>query len=462
MTETTLIPWLQRTFEIRERGSSVRTELLAGLTTYMAMSYILLVNPAILSVTGMDQGAVLAATCFASAFATLWMAVHANYPVALAPGMGQNFFFAFTICGPVAAGGYGYGWEQALAVVVLAGGLFVLASVWKLRTRLIESIPDHLKKSMAVGIGLLIAMVGLRWGGIVTAAPGIYIGLGDLGSPAALLTLFGLTVSSILTVLRINAAIVVGILASAILAMLTGLTQFQGVFGLPDLLTAGFLAADFKGLFQQRDVFAVVFVIFFVDLFDTVGTLIGVSERAGLSVDGQLPRAREAFLADAAGSVVSGLVGTSTVTSYVESAAGVHAGGRTGLASVATAFLLAISVFFYPLLRVVGGGLDVGDGVTLYPTLAPALILVGVFMMASVGDIAWSEPHQAIPAFLTVIMMPLTTSITEGIAFGFISTSVLYLMSGRGRELPLGRASGRIFFPRTLHLVLNRLTARAR
>ena len=258
MTETTLIPWLQRTFEIRERGSSVRTELLAGLTTYMAMSYILLVNPAILSVTGMDQGAVLAATCFASTFATLWMAVHANYPVALAPGMGQNFFFAFTICGPVAAGGYGYGWEQALAAVVLAGGLFVLASVWKLRTRLIESIPDHLKKSMAVGIGLLIAMVGLRWGGIVTAAPGIYIGLGDLGSPAALLTLFGLTVSSILTVLRINAAIVVGILASAILAMLTGLTQFQGVFGLPDSLTAGFLAADFKGLFQQRDVFAVV------------------------------------------------------------------------------------------------------------------------------------------------------------------------------------------------------------
>ena len=435
MSETTLIPWLQRTFEIRVRGSTVRTELLAGLTTYMAMSYILLVNPAILSATGMDQGAVLAATCFASAFATLFMAVHANYPVALAPGMGQNFFFAFTVCGPVAAGGYGYRWEEALAAVVFAGGLFVLASIWKLRTRLIESIPDHLKKSMAVGIGLLIAIVGLRWGGIVTAVPGIHIGLGDLGSKAALLTLFGLTVTSILTVLRINAAIVVGILASAIVAMITGLTEFQGVFGLPESLTAGLFAADFKGLFQQRDVFAVVFVILFVDLFDTVGTLIGVSERAGLSVDGQLPRAREAFLADAAGSVVGGLVGTSTVTSYVESAAGVHAGGRTGLASVVTAFLLAISVFFYPLLRVVGVGLDVGDGVTLYPTLAPALILVGVFMMASVGDIEWSEPHQAIPAFLTVIMMPLTTSITEGIAFGFISTSLLYLMSGRGREL---------------------------
>ena len=195
-----------------------------------------------------------------------------------------------------------------------------------------------------------------------------------------------------------------------------------------------------------------------MDLFDTVGTLIGVTERAGLSVDGQLPRAREAFLADAAGSVVGGLVGTSTVTSYVESAAGVHAGGRTGLASVETAFLLAISVFFYPLLRVVGGGLDVGDGVTLYPTLAPALILVGVFMMASVGDIEWSEPHKAIPAFLTVIMMPLTTSITEGIAFGFISTSVLYDERAWSRA-PLGGAFDRSFFSGAFHLVLKRLQA---
>lgn len=435
MRDDSLIPWLERTFRIRERGSSVKTELLAGVTSFMAMSYIILVNPAVLSATGMDPGAVLVATCFASAFATLVMAVSANYPVALAPGMGQNFFFAFTICGPIAMGGYGYTPHQALAAVVVAGGLFMLASAWRLRTRLIAWIPDHLKTSMGVGIGLLIAVVGLRWGGIVVATPGTYIGLGELGTPAALVTCFGLTVMSVLTVLRIPAAIVVGILASTVVAVLTGHSELQGIVGLPDSMGDDFFAADFRGLFHQREIVAVIFVILFVDLFDTVGTLIGVSERAGLIVDGQLPKAREAFLADAAGSVAGGLFGTSTVTSYVESAAGVAAGGRTGLTSVVTAGLFAVSVFFFPLLRVVGGRFDTGDGVTLYPTLAPALILVGVFMMASVSKIDWSAPHQAIPAFLTAIMMPLTTSITEGISFGFISTSILYLVSGRRREL---------------------------
>lgn len=427
--------WLERRFQIRERGSSVRTELVAGVTSYMAMCYIILVNPAVLSTTGMDRGAVLTATCFASAFATLWMALHANYPIALAPGMGQNFFFAFTICAPVVAGGYGYTPEQALAAVVVAGALFVLASAWQLRARIIRWVPAHLKHSMGVGIGLLIALVGLRWGGLVVETPGIYIGLGDLGSSAALLSLFGLAVTSVLTVMRVRAALVLGIFASTSVAVVAGLTELEGVFGLPETMGAGFFATDFRGLFTQREVFAVVFVILFVDLFDTVGTLIGVSERAGLTVDGQLPKAREAFLADAAGSVAGGFLGTSTVTSYVESAAGVAAGGRTGLTSIVTAGLFAISVFFFPLLEVVGGRFDAGNGVTLYPTLAPALILVGVFMMASVGKIDWASPHVAIPSFLTAIMMPLTTSITEGIAFGFIATSVLYVASGRGREL---------------------------
>ncbi len=363
MTDNSLIPWLERTFSIRERGSSVKTELLAGVTSYMAMCYIILVNPAVLSTTGMDPGAVLFATCLASAFATLWMAVSANYPIALAPGMGQNFFFAFTICGPVAMGGYGYTAHEALAAVVVAGGLFMLASVWRLRARLIEWIPDHLKTSMGVGIGLLIALTGLRWGGIVVATPGTYIGLGDLVSSAALLTLFGLTVMSVLTVFRVPAALVVGILASTVVAVLTGQSEFQGIIGLPDSMGADFFAADFRGLFRQREIFAVVFVILFVDLFDTVGTLIGVSERAGLTIDGQLPKAREAFLADAAGSVAGGFFGTSTVTSYVESAAGVAAGGRTGLTSVVTASLFAASVFFFPLLQVVGGRFDAGDGV---------------------------------------------------------------------------------------------------
>jgi AGZA family xanthine/uracil permease-like MFS transporter len=435
---TALNNWLIETFEVEARGSSIRQETLAGVTTYLAMCYIILVNPTVLAQAGMDPGAVLAATCLASAFATLWMAFHANYPIALAPGMGQNFFFAFTICGPIAAGGHAYTWQQALAAVVVAGVLFVVASAFRLRARIIELVPDHLKRSMGVGIGLLIALVGLRWGGIVVATPGTYIGLGDLASPGALLTLFGLGVTAVLTVLRFSGALVAGILASTVVAVATGLTRVDGVVGLPESATAGLFAADFGSLFRQRDVIAVVIVILFVDLFDTVGTLIGVSERAGLMKDGRLPRAREAFLADAGGSVFGGLVGTSTVTSYVESAAGVSAGGRTGLASVVTAVLLGGSVFFYPLLHTVGGALTASDGTPLYPMLAPALIMVGIFMMAGVGRIDWSSPRFAIPSFLTIIMMPLTTSITEGIAFGFIGTSILSLARGKGREVHLG------------------------
>ena len=435
MTSNALIGWLDKTFRVRDRGSSVRTEILAGATTYMAMCYIILVNPAVLGATGMDPGAVLAATCVASAFATLWMAIHANYPIALAPGMGQNFFFAFTICAPVAAGGYGYTYQQGLAAVVVAGGLFMLASVWRLRARIVTWIPEHLKRSMGVGIGLLIALVGLRWGGIVDSAPVVYVALGDLGSPPALLTMFGLVVMSVLTVRGVTGSLILGILTSTAVAVVFGLTEFRGVLGLPEAAGRDLFAADFRGLFQQEDIVAVVFVLLLVDLFDTVGTLIGVTERAGLTVDGQLPKAREAFLADAAGSVAGGLLGTSTVTSYVESAAGVSAGGRTGLASVVTAVLLGGSVFFYPLLRVVGGGYETADGTTLYPILAPALILVGVFMMAGVSGIEWTAPHQAIPAFLTAVMMPLTTSITEGIAFGFVATAVLYPASGRRHEL---------------------------
>jgi len=453
MTSTSLIHWLERTFEIRARGSSIRTEVVAGVTTYMAMCYILLVNPAVLSSTGMEPGAVLAATCFASAFASLWMAFHANYPIALAPGMGQNFFFAFTICGPIAAGGYGFRWQEALAAVITAGALFVLTSIWSLRTRLIACIPDHLKASIGVGIGLLIALVGLRWGGIVSAVPGTYIGLSDLGSEAALITMVGLAVAAGLTARGFRGALVAGILCATAVSVATGSSELNGIVGLPSSMKDGFLAADFRGLFSHPESLTVIFVILFVDLFDTVGTLIGVTDRAGLTVSGKLPRAREAFLADAAGSVAGGILGTSTVTSYVESAAGVASGGRTGLASSVTAVLFAGSVFFYPLLQVVGGAFDGGPGVTLYPTLAPALILVGVFMMAPVTKIEWSTPHESIPAFLTIIMMPLTTSITEGIAFGFVSSSFLYVVSGRSRELhPLAHLVAVFFLARFIWL----------
>ncbi len=426
---------LERRFRIAAAGSTVRREVLAGATTYLAMCYIVLVNPAVLAGAGMDEGSVMVATCLASAAATLWMALHANYPIALAPGMGHNFFFALTVCGPVAAGGLGYSWEAALAAVFVSGAVFVVASFWGLRARIIDVFPAHLKTSVGVGIGLLIALVGLRWGGILVANPGTFIGLGDLGTLPVAITLFGLAVMSVLVVKRVPAALVIGMLATALVAVVTGQSQFQGVVALPPSMAPTVLAWDFRELFQHGDFWAVVFVFLFVDLFDTVGTLIGVGERAGLLVGDRLPRARQALLSDAVGTVLGAGMGASTVTSYVESAAGVAAGGRTGLSSVVTAFLLAASVFFYPLVRLVGGGVDPGSGLVLYPILAPVLIMIGVFMMQSIGRIDWAEPRHAIPAFLTLVMMPLTTSITEGISFGFISTSLLYLADGKARSL---------------------------
>jgi AGZA family xanthine/uracil permease-like MFS transporter len=404
----------------------------------MALVYIVLVNPAVLAGAGMEAGAVMTATCLSAAFATTWMAIHANYPIALAPGMGHNFFFAITVCGPVAAGGLGYSWQAALAAVFVSGCVFLLGSFWGMRAHIITVVPAHLKTSIAVGIGLLIAVVGLRWSGLLVSRPGIYIGLGDLGSTPVLLSLFGLLVMAVLWVAGVSAALVLGILATTVLGLLIGVVQFRGLVAWPPSMTSTFLALDFGSLFHHADFVSVVFVFFFVDLFDTVGTLIGVGQRAGFMVNGNLPRARQALMADAAGTVGGSLLGTSTVTSYVESAAGVAAGGKTGLTALVTAALLAGSIFFYPLVRTAGGSFDLGGGVVLYPVLAPALILVGAFMLQGIGEIDWHDRMQAVPAFLTIVMMPLTTSITEGIAFGFIATSFLYMAAGRPRAIHWG------------------------
>lgn len=314
----------------------------------------------------------------------------------------------------------------------------MLGSLWGMRARIITVVPPHLKTSIAVGIGLLIAIVGLRWSGLLVSRPGIYIGLGNLESTPVLLSVFGLIVMTVLWVAGFTSAIVLGMLATMLAGLLIGAVRFQGLVAWPPSMAPTFLAMDFGALFHEVDFLSVIFVFFFVDLFDTVGTLVGVGQRAGFMVDGKLPRAREALTADAAGTVGGAVLGTSTVTSYVESAAGVAVGGRTGLTALVTAVLMAGSVFFYPLVQTAGGSFDLGDGVVLYPILAPALILVGVFMLQGVGEIDWQDRKQAIPAFLTMFMMPLTTSITEGIAFGFVATSFLYLAAGRGREIHWG------------------------
>ncbi len=419
---------IERLFHVTASGSTIRTEILAGLTTFVTMAYIIFVQPTVLSAAGMDFGAVLVATCVASGLATLLMAFLANYPIAVAPAMGHNFFFAYTVVGLMKVP-----WPVALGAVAVAGVIFILTAGVGLRERVITAIPDTLKRAVAVGIGLLIALVGLEWAGIIVAAPGTYVTLGSLRSRPTIVALVGILVAAILLARRVRGALLGGMLASAAIGLATGVIQFQGVVSAPPSIAPTFLKLDVTGVFQAAMI-PVVIIFFFLALFDSVGTLVGVAGQAGLMKDGRLPRARGALLADAIGTVAGAGLGTSTVTAYIESAAGVSAGGRTGLANVVTASLLFLSLFFYPLVRMFGGGVTAGT-VTLYPVISPALVLVGAMMMREVTHIKWENPTEGIPAFLTIVIMPLAVSITDGIAFGFISYAVLKVAAGRGREV---------------------------
>ena len=429
-----MIRWLNRYFEIESRGSTLRRELLAGTTTWVTLAYIVLVNPVVLGAAGMDTGAVMMATCVGAALATAAAGIFARLPVALAPGMGLNFFFAFTLCGAAASGGFGLTWQQALAATFIAGVLFLASSIFKLRSKLVEVVPAPLRHGIVAGIGLMIAVIGLRWAGLVVAAPGMYIGPGDLGERPVQVATAGLLVTAVLIARRVPGALLLGAGVSAALAAAFGLTTFTGVVAMPPSLLPTFLALDFGGLFAAPTWVLAVVMLLLVDMFDTVGTLIGVASRVGLMDRGRLPRAEAAFAADAGGTMVGGLLGTSTITTYIESAAGIAAGGRTGITALTAAVLLLCSSFFYPLLSVVGG-VPFGDGVTLYPVAAPILILIGIFMFPQIGKVPWDRPLSAIPAFFVVVGMPLTTSISTGIGAGFIAWSVLHLLSGKGREV---------------------------
>jgi AGZA family xanthine/uracil permease-like MFS transporter len=419
---------IERLFHVTASGSTIRTEILAGLTTFVTMAYIIFVQPTVLSAAGMDFGAVLVATCVASGFATLLMAFLANYPIAVAPAMGHNFFFAYTVVGLM-----NVPWQIALGGVAVAGLIFILTAGVGLRERVITAIPDALKRAVAVGIGLLISLVGLEWAGIIVSAPGTYVTLGNLRSRPTLVALAGILVAAILVARRVRGALLGGMLASAAVGLAAGVIRFQGVVSPPPSIAPTFLQLDVLGAFQVAMI-PVVIVFFFLALFDSIGTLVGVAGQAGLMRDGRLPRARGALLADAIGTVAGAGLGTSTVTAYIESAAGVSAGGRTGLANVVTAALFFLSLFFYPLVRMIGGGVTVGAA-TLYPVIAPALLLVGAMMIREVRHIEWEDPTDGIPAFLTIVIMPLAVSITDGIAFGFIAYAVLKLAAGRGREV---------------------------
>ena len=419
---------LERLFHLSQFGTSVRTEVLAGSTTFLTLAYIIFVQPTVLSAAGMDFGSVFVATCLGSAIATLMMAFFANYPIAVAPAMGHNFYFVFTV---VVAGGVP--WPVALGGVAVAGVLFVLTAGVGLRERLITAIPDSLKHAIAVGIGLLIAMVGLQWAGVIVDSPGTLVTIGDLRTAPVMVAMIGFGVMAVLTAWNLRSALLVGLLVSSVVAWLIGVTEYQGLASVPPSLAPTFLELDVRGALHP-DMVAVIFVFLFLALFDSVGTLVAVAEQAGLMRDGTLPRARGALLADAVGTVVGAGLGTSTVTAYIESSTGVAAGGRTGLTAVVTAGLFLLALFFSPLVAMVGGGYRVSDDVTLYPVIAPALIVVGTLMVRSVRRIGWDDPTEAIPAFLTILLMPLTVSITEGIAFGFISFATLKLLTGRAAE----------------------------
>jgi AGZA family xanthine/uracil permease-like MFS transporter len=421
---------LERLFQLSAARTTVRTEVIAGTTTFLTMAYIIFVQPTVLAAAGMDSGAVLTATCLASAVATLIMAFGANYPIAVAPAMGHNFFFAFTV---VAAGGTP--WPVALGAVALAGIVFILTAGVGLRERVVQAMPVSLQHAVGAGIGLLIAVIGLQWGGIVVSAPGTMVTLGDLRTAPVLVTLGGLALIATLTARRVPGATLIGMVAATIVSLAIGLAQFNGVVALPPSLAPTLFKLDMAGALTPA-LFDAVFVFFFLALFDSIGTLVSLARRIGIvGEDGRVPRIRQALLADAAGTVCGACLGTSTVTAYVESSTGVAAGGRTGLASVVTAGFFLVALFFYPLVRMVGGGYDAGGGVTLYPIVAPALILVGVMMMESVRYITWDDFTEAMPAFLTIVIMPLAFSITDGIAFGFIAYAILKPASGRWREL---------------------------
>lgn len=438
--------FFEKRFALSSHGTTVRTEILAGVTTFLTMAYILFVQPAVLSAAGMDFGAVLTATCLSTALATALMALLANYPIAVAPAMGHNFFFAYSV-----VIGMKTPWRVALGAVAIAGILFVITAGVGLRERLITAIPASMKHAIAAGIGLLIATIGLEWAGLIVASPGALVTLGNLHSAPTLVAVLALALTAVLMARGIPGAFLWGILAATAVGVPLGVVHFEGLASPPPSLAPTFMQLDIRGALAPAMV-AVVFVFFFLALFDSIGTLVGVGEQAGLMRDGTLPRAREALLADAIGTVAGATLGTSTVTAYIESGAGIAAGGRTGLTSLVTAALFLLSLLFYPLVRTIGGGYVV-NGMTLYPVIAAPLVLVGTMMIGGLRYVAWDDPTEGIPAFLTVILMPLATSITEGVAFGVLSYSLLKLACGRGREVhPLIYAFAVLFLARYIFL----------
>jgi AGZA family xanthine/uracil permease-like MFS transporter len=410
---------LEKFFRLQENNTTIRTELVAGITTFMTMSYIIFVNPSILSETGMDFGAVMVATIVASSTAMILMGLWVNYPIALAPGMGLNAYFTYSVCL-----GMGYPWQTALGAVFISGVLFLVLTFLKIRQLVVDSIPNTIKLATAAGIGLFIAFIGLQNAGLVKGNPQTLVTLGQFTQPSALLTLFGVMVIAALMQLKVRGAILYGILLNWFIGLIFGLIEYQGIFSLPPNPAPTFLKLSLSGIWSEG-LLTIIFAFFFVDLFDSTGTLVGVAEQGGfIKADGSFPRVEKALTTDAAGTIAGSLMGTSTVTAYIESASGIAEGGRTGLTTVVVAILFLFSLFLSPLAKSI-------------PTFAtaPALIVVGSLMMKQLTKLPWDDVSEMIPAFAVMLFMPLTYSIANGIAIGFIFYPIVKALSGKFRDV---------------------------
>ena len=405
--------------DLKKAGTDIKTEIIAGFTTFLAMAYILAVNPNILGAANMDTGAVFTATALSSAIATLVMGIFANLPFALAPGMGLNAFLAYTVCLTM-----GYSWQFALTAIFCEGIIFLLLTFFNVREAIVNSIPANLKKAIGVGIGLFIAFIGLQNAGIIVDSATL-VGL-NITSPSAIVAIIGVIVTAALVAYNIKGGILIGILVTTIIGIPFGVTQFGGVASLPPSLAPTFLKFNFSEVLANiPDFIIVMFTFLFVDMFDTVGTLIGCAGKADMiREDGTIPNCKEALFADAVGTTVGAMLGTSTVTTFVESSTGVVEGGRTGVTAIVTAFFFLLSLFFAPLF------LSIPSAAT-----APALILVGFFMMSPVKDIDFSDPTEGIPAFLCLLMMVCAYSISDGIMFGILSYVIIKVLAGKAKKI---------------------------
>lgn len=412
--------WLARTFKLEEHQTDVRTEVLAGLTTFLTMAYIVFVNPNILADAGMPHDAVFVATCIAAAIGTIIMGMYANYPIAMAPGMGLNAYFAYAV-----VKGMGFSWQAALGAVFISGCLFLLVSLFRIREMIVNGIPHSIRVAITAGIGLFLGIVSLRGAGLIVGNPATLVSLGDVHQPSVILAVIGFFLIVALDHLRVKGAILIGILAVTAASFFFAGNTFHGVVSMPPSLAPTLMQLDIMGALSVG-ILNVVLVFFLVELFDATGTLMGVANRAGLLKQGKMDRLNKALLADSTAIMAGSLLGTSSTTAYIESASGVQAGGRTGLTALTVAVLFLLCLFFSPLAGVVPA----------YAT-APALLYVSCLMLRELVDLNWEDTTEAVPAVLTALMMPFTYSIANGVAFGFITYSGLKLFTGRMREVPI-------------------------